>query len=328
MEIGNRKFGIKNQESVNKDMTENTEKKKGENFGHVSVLLQEVIEGLSVKNGETYLDMTINGGGHASAICPLLGSKGVLIGFDQDKNALAHSEKRLSGCKAKIVLNESNFRHAKKVLAEKGIAKADKILFDLGLSSNELETSGRGFSFKKDEPLLMTFAADPSQVTFTAKDIVNGWEEENIRTILAGYGDERFAKSIARKIVEVRGMKSIETTTELVEVIRAAVPGWYRNGKINCATKTFQALRMAVNDELESLKDGLRDAWEILNSGGRIAVISFHSLEDRIVKRYFKEISQEGEGVLLTKKPIVPGEEEMKNNPRSRSAKLRIIQKK
>jgi len=304
-------------------MTDSEQQKEG----HVSVLLQEVVSGLSVKSGETFVDMTINGGGHSSVICPLLGKKGHLIGIDQDESALRRSEKRLSGCQAKISLVENNFRHLDKVLSDLGIEKADKILFDLGLSSNELELSGRGFSFKKDEPLLMTFAADPSQVTFTAKDIVNGWDGENIRTILMGYGDEQFAKSIAKKIVLVRSMKPIETTFELVEVIRAAVPAWYRNGKINCATKTFQALRITVNEEMQSLKEGLASAWERLTPEGRIAVISFHSLEDRIVKVFFKEKAVSGEGTLFTKKPIVPGEEEIRNNPRSRSAKLRIIQK-
>ena len=294
---------------------------------HESVLLQEVISGLAVKDGETYVDMTINGGGHSSAVCPLLGKKGRLIGIDQDETALARSEKRLSGCEAKISLVRNNFRNIKTILSELGIEKADKILFDLGLSTHELESSGRGFSFKKDEPLLMTFAADPTQVTFTASDIVNGWDEDNIRTILYGYGDEHFAKSIARKITEVRSMKKIETTHELVEVIRTAVPGFYKRGKIHFATKTFQALRIAVNEEIQSLEQGLADAWELLAPKGRIAIISFHSLEDRIVKRFFKEREREGKGILMTKKPIVPQDEEMKQNPRSRSAKLRIVEK-
>jgi len=294
---------------------------------HESVLLQEVISGLAVKDGETYVDMTINGGGHSSAVCPLLGKKGRLIGIDQDETALARSEKRLSGCEAKISLVRNNFRNIKTILAELGIEKADNILFDLGLSTHELESSGRGFSFKKDEPLLMTFAADPTQVTFTASDIVNGWDEDNIRTILYGYGDEHFAKSIARKITEVRSMKKIETTHELVEVIRTAVPGFYKRGKIHFATKTFQALRIAVNEEIQSLEQGLADAWELLAPKGRIAIISFHSLEDRIVKRFFKEREREGKGILMTIKPIVPQEEEMKQNPRSRSAKLRIVEK-
>ncbi len=308
-------------------MKENHENAGAEKTVHVSVLLHEVVSGLSPKKGEVFVDMTINGGGHSSVICPMLGEKGHLIGIDQDKNALKHSEKRLSGCKAKVSLVESNFRKIKNVLSDLGVEKADKILFDLGLSSNELELSGRGFSFKKDEPLLMTFAADPSQVTFTAREIVNEWDEENISTILYHYGDEQFAKRIAKKIVEVRGMRPIETTWELVEVIRAAVPAWYRNGKIHCATKTFQALRIAVNDEIGSLEEGLHDAWEVLAPKGRMAVISFHSLEDRIIKRFFKEKAVEKMALLLTKKPIVPGGEEIKENKRARSAKLRIIEK-
>jgi 16S rRNA (cytosine1402-N4)-methyltransferase len=280
-----------------------------------------------VKDGEIFVDMTINGGGHSSAICPLLGESGRLIGIDQDSGALKRSEKKLSGCKAKIILVESNFRHLDDILTKEGVEKVDKVLFDLGLSSNELELSGRGFSFKRDEPLLMTFAADPSQVRFTAKSIVNEWDEDNIRIILESYGDERFAKSIAKKIVLMRSMKPFETTFELVEAICAAVPAWYRNGKTNCATKSFQALRIAVNDEMQSTEEGLKSAWKRLSPAGRIAVISFHSLEDRVVKRFFKEKANEGEGILITKKPIVPSMEEVRRNPRSRSAKLRIIEK-
>lgn len=304
-----------------------TKDNKNTDSEHISVLLQEVISGLSVKSGETFVDMTINGGGHSSAICPSLGKNGCLIGIDQDKDALSRSEKKLSGCDARIILSENNFRNIKKIAEENGVQKIDKVLFDLGLSTNELESSGRGFSFKKDEPLLMTFAADTSKVAFTARDIVNEWDEENIRTILFGYGDERFAKSISKKIVLVRDMKPIMTTMELVEVVRAAVPAWYRNGKIHCATKTFQALRIAVNDEMGSLSEALNDAWGLLSPKGRIAVISFHSLEDRIVKRYFREKAKEGEGILITKKPIAPSVEEIRANPRARSAKLRIIEK-
>lgn len=298
---------------------------------HVSVLLQEVIDGLAVKNGETFVDMTINGGGHSSALCLYLGSKGTLIGIDADANALTRAKKRLelSDCRATIHLVPENFRNIKSVLKELGMTKVNKVLFDLGLSTNELEDSGRGFSFQKDEPLLMTFSNDPSKVTFTAEDILNTWDEENISTILFGYGEERFAKRIAKRIVEARGMQPIKTTKELVEIIRTAVPSWYRSGrKIHFATKTFQALRMAVNDEIRTLEQALNDAWEALTPKGRMAVISFHSMEDRMVKKFFRERSKEEKGTLLTKKPIVPGLEEIKKNKRSRSAKLRIIEKK
>ncbi|MCX6739006.1 MAG: 16S rRNA (cytosine(1402)-N(4))-methyltransferase RsmH [Candidatus Parcubacteria bacterium] len=295
---------------------------------HTSVLLHEVIEGLAVKNGETFVDMTTNGGGHSSAVCPLLGKKGTLIGIDADANALEKAKVKLSECKATIHLVPENFRNISSVLKELGVEKVDKVLFDLGLSSNELENSGRGFSFQKDEPLLMTFSNDPSKVTFTAEDIVNTWDEENIATILSGYGEERFAKRIAERIVEARGMQKIHTTKELVGIIQLAVPGWYRSArKIHFATKTFHALRMAVNDEIRALEEALNSAWEALSPGGRIAIISFHSTEDRLVKKFFKERAREGEGILITKKPIVPSEEELKNNKRARSAKLRIIEK-
>ncbi|MCX6736164.1 MAG: 16S rRNA (cytosine(1402)-N(4))-methyltransferase RsmH [Candidatus Parcubacteria bacterium] len=295
---------------------------------HTSVLLHEVIEGLAVKNGETFVDMTTNGGGHSSVVCPLLGEKGMLIGIDADANALAKAKEKLSECRATIHLVPENFRNISAVLKELGIEKVDKVLFDLGLSSNELENSGRGFSFQKDEPLLMTFSNDPSKVTFTAEDIVNTWDEENIATILSGYGEERFAKRIAERIVEARGMQKIHTTKELVGIIQLAVPGWYRSArKIHFATKTFQALRMAVNDEIRALEEALNSSWEALSPGGRIAIISFHSTEDRLVKKFFKEKAKEGEGILITKKPIVPSEEELKSNKRARSAKLRIIEK-
>jgi len=298
---------------------------------HVSVLLQEVIEGLAIKNGETFVDMTVNGGGHSSAVCLYLGPKGTLVGIDADANALVRAKKRLelADCRATVHLVSDNFRNIRSVLKGLGIVKADKVLFDLGLSTNELENSGRGFSFQKDEPLLMTFSNDPSKVTFTAEDILNTWDEENIATILFGYGEERFAKRIAKRIVEARGMQPIKTTKELVEIIRTAVPSWYRSGrKIHFATKTFQALRMAVNDEIRTLEEALNDAWEALTPKGRMAVISFHSMEDRMVKKFFRELSKEEKGTLLTKKPIVPGIEEIKKNKRSRSAKLRIIEKK
>ncbi|MFA5830387.1 MAG: 16S rRNA (cytosine(1402)-N(4))-methyltransferase RsmH [Candidatus Paceibacterota bacterium] len=297
---------------------------------HISVLLQEVMEGLAVKNGETFVDMTINGGGHSSAICSALGTAGTLVGIDADSNALVRAKKNLelSGCGATVHLVAENFRNVKMILSGLGIKKADKILFDLGLSSNELENSSRGFSFQKDEPLLMTFSDDPSKVVFTAEDILNTWDEENIAAIISGYGEERFAKRIARRITDVRGMKPIRTTKELVEIIQNAVPNWYRSGrKLHFATRTFQALRMAVNDEIRALEQGLKDSWEILSPGGRIAVISFHSMEDRMVKKFFRIKSREGEGTLLVKKPIIPREEEIKKNRRARSAKLRIIEK-
>ena len=313
---------------MNKDTKDNQTEKVSGDIVHVSVLLQEVIDGLLVNEGETFVDMTLGGGGHSLVIGKLLGKSGTLVGIDADPTAVARAGEKLKDCPAKVHLVAENFRNVKKVFADLGIEKADKILFDLGLSTYELESSGRGFSFQKDEPLIMTFPTDASKVSFTAKDIVNTWDEENIVAILAGYGEERFAKRIAKRIVDVRKMQEIQTTKELVDVIAGAVPGWYRNGrKSHFATRTFQALRMTVNDEIRALESALQDTWGLLAHGGRIAVISFHSMEDRLVKKFFKEKAHDGKGILLTKKPTIPTDAEISENRRSRSAKLRIIKK-
>jgi len=314
--------------TVINDTKENNEQQVRNDTVHISVLLHEVIEGLDLKAGETFVDMTVNGGGHSAAVAPILGTSGVVVGIDADPSAVVRAGEKLKSFPVKVHLVADNFRNVKTILAGLGIEKADKVLFDLGLSTHELESSGRGFSFQKDEPLLMTFPTDSAKVSFTASDIVNTWDEENIAAILSGYGEERFAKRIAKRIVDTRKMQEIRTTKELVDVIAGAVPGWYRNGrKTHFATKTFQAIRMTVNDEIRALDEALCSAWEVLSSGGRIAVISFHSMEDRKVKKYFREKAKEGEGVLITKKPICPSDEEMRRNKRSRSAKLRIIKK-
>jgi 16S rRNA (cytosine1402-N4)-methyltransferase len=294
---------------------------------HKSVLLNEVLEYLNPKEGEVYIDMTINGGGHSSKIAPCLGKKGVLVGIDQDPSALTRAKKRIGKCEAKIHLMEDNFRNIKAICKKLGISRADKVLFDLGLSTHELEVSGRGFSFQKDEPLLMTFSADPLKVAFTASDIVNTWAKGNIAAVIEGYGEERFARKIAESIVTAREKKKIETTKELVEIIEAGVPPRFRRGKTHFATKTFQALRIAVNDEIRALEEALKAIWILLSPHGRIAVISFHSAEDRIVKRFFRNKQNEGSGKLLFKKAITPGDEELAENRRARSAKLRIIEK-
>ncbi len=293
---------------------------------HKSVLLKEVLSTLDPKPGEVFLDGTINGGGHSEAVCSVLGAKGTLVGIDEDSDALQAAEKRLSTCKTKKIFFEGNFRNLDSALDSHGIKTADKVLFDLGLSSRQLEISGRGFSFQNEEPLLMTFSSTPSGA-FTAEDVVNEWGEENIAVILESYGEECYAKQIAKAIVAARGRKKIETSRELALIVKEAVPAKYRNGKTHPATKTFQAIRMAVNDELAAISMGLEKAWERLAPGGRIGVISFHSLEDRIVKNFFRERDRSGEGVLITKKPIAPSREEVQENPRSRSSKLRVIQK-
>ena len=328
---------------------------------HEPVLLQEVVDALLRPFGESssspqtpqggiveklspqaglkgnysnpwYLDGTLGGAGHAMAIIKALNGKANLVGLDQDIRAIDRARTALQGKldqSSKLILECENFRNLDKVLEKNGIEKIDMMLLDLGFSSDELENSGRGFSFQKDEPLEMTMG-DPAKHLFTAKDIVNGWTEEDIANVIYGYGEERFARRIARAIVGYRAKKKIETTFELVEIVKMSVPAQknysYRRGKIHPATKTFQALRITVNDELNALKEGLKKGYAALNKGGRMAIISFHSLEDRIVKDFYKEKAKEG-ALIITKKPIIASDQERMENPRSRSAKLRAIEK-
>jgi len=294
---------------------------------HKTVLLRETIDSLNLKEGDTLLDCTLNSGGHSEEASKRLNGKIKIVGIDLDNDALKKAAENLAKYNANFILKEASFRDLDKVLSELNIQKVDGIIFDLGLSSNQLEESGRGFTFQKNEPLLMTFKQNPEESDLTAKDIVNNWDKENIEQILLSYGEERFAKRIAEKIIEARENKPIETTFELVEIVRSAMPKSLQRGKINPATKTFQALRITVNDEIRALKEGLEKGFNHLNKEGRMAVISFHSLEDRIVKIYFKELDKSGVGKNIVKKPIVPNRAEILENPRSRSAKLRIIQK-
>lgn len=291
---------------------------------HKSVLLNETIEGLNLEKGGNVLDATFGGGGHSLEI--LKRYKNVkVVAMDQDKGVWEVAKDKFKDLNIKFY-NE-NFRNLDKALKNEGIREVDAVLFDLGLSSDQLESSLRGFSFMKDEPLLMTMKEDPLKADLTAKDIVNSWSEENLEKIIRGYGEENFAGRIARGIVEARKIKEIESTLELVEIIRNVVPAFYRKGKTHFATKTFQAIRMAVNDELGALKEGLEKGVRVLKSGGRIGVISFHSGEDRVVKRFFIQKVKEGIIKLINKKPIIPSKSELKENKRARSAKLRIIEK-
>ncbi len=294
---------------------------------HKAVLLHEVVEGLvRGKNYKTYLDGTLGGAGHALAIAKALNGKlDVIVGLDRDQEALDRAKKTLKNQSKNLILENENFRNLDSVLSKHYISKVDIILLDLGISSDELDNSNRGFTFQKDEPLLMTMG-DPENYPFTAKDIINKWDEEVIANIIFGYAEEKFARRIARAIINYRLKKQIETTMELAELVKISVPGFYRRGRIHPATKTFQALRIAVNDELGALKEGLKKGYEVLNTGGRFAVISFHSLEDRIVKEFFKEKLND-EAIIITKKPIIAKEQEIVENPRSRSAKLRILEK-
>lgn len=294
---------------------------------HKPVLLQEIIAGLDLKPGDTFLDCTTNGGGHSEAVCRALDGKVRIIGLDLDQEALSKAEERLRACHTNFSGHVSNFRNLDQVLGQLKLKTVDKILFDLGWSSNQMEASGRGFSFQKDEPLLMTFKQKPEETDLTARDIVNQWAEENLATILFSYGEERFSRRIAKKLVEARKIKPIETTFDLVQIVKTATPFAYHRGKIHFATRTFQALRIAVNDEILALKEGLAKGYQALGKGGRMAVIAFHSLEDRIVKNYFRDLAKVGMVALINKKPIIASREEVKDNPRSRSAKLRIIEK-
>lgn len=294
---------------------------------HQSVLLQETIDGLDLKPGDVVVDGTLGRAGHA--IGALSKEKGIfLIGVDRDIDAIEESKEKFA--EAGINPNSwklflGNFRDMDKFIGEAGRDHADKIMLDLGLSSPHLDRSGRGFSFKKNEPLLMTMEKNPGKNSFTARDIVNTWAEEDIANVLYAYGDERYSRRIAKAIIGRRKKKPIETTEDLVDIVSVSVPAVYRRGKIHPATRTFQALRIAVNDELGSLKSGLEIGLKSLKTGGRMAIISFHSLEDRIVKNFMKEAEKNNLGRSLTKKPIVPSAGEISQNPRSRSAKLRIF---
>lgn len=291
---------------------------------HKSVLLPETVEGLNLPKGAIVIDGTLGGGGHSAEICRRYGGVKI-IAIDKDKSAWKRSKDKFKGCDVRF--HAEDFRNLDEVLKKEKVGNVDGIMLDLGLSSDELENSGRGFSFQRDEPLLMTMKEDPKPEDLTAYEVVNSWDESNLSDIIYGYGEERYARRIARAIVEARSEKDIETTFDLVKIVESAVPASYRRGKINPATKTFQAIRIVVNDELGSLTEGLSAGFEALKSRGRIVVISFHSLEDRIVKKFFKEMASDRRGILINKKPIVAGEEEIRANPRSRSAKLRILEK-
>lgn len=293
---------------------------------HKTVLLHESIDGLDIHSGDIYLDGTLGSAGHAEYALEKSQGNITVIGLDRDQEALERSKSRLGDSK-NIILIESSYGNIDKVLSDLRIDKVNRIMLDLGLSSDQFETSGRGFTFRNDEPLLMTFKKNPGVEDLTANQIVNTWQEESIADIIYGYGEEKYARRIARAIVNYREKKSIESTSELVEIISQSVPVFYRRGRIHPATRTFQALRIAVNDELNTLKRGLEDGFKRLAIGGRIAVISFHSLEDRIVKNFNKDKESTEEAIIHTKKPIVPSEIEVSENPRSRSAKLRIIEK-
>ena len=293
---------------------------------HKSVLLQESITSLNLHDGSIVVDGTFGAGGHSTAIARIIGKTGTLISFDADKSVFSEEKVQELERLSTFISVVDNFRNVDEALKHLEI---DGALFDLGLSSTQLEVSGRGFSFQRDEPLQMTFKNDPdeSEGDVTASVILNNWSEDSIATILKGFGEERFARSIAQGIVLQRAESLIESTKELVEIIEASTPKWYQRGRTHVATRTFQALRMAVNDELGAVAQGLTSAFAHIKSGGRLSVISFHSLEDRVVKHLFRNLIEKGEAIRVTKKPTIPSDEELKENPRARSAKLRVIEK-
>lgn len=294
---------------------------------HRSVLLQPALDGLQLTAGDVFVDATLGEGGHTKAVCEQWGSDIALVGIDQDSASLRRAEANLADSGCDITFIQGNFRHIDTLCYEHGVQKVTKVLYDLGWSSDQFVMSGRGFSFQKDEPLIMTLHTDTSDERLTAREIVNTWEEENIVMILRGYGEERYARRIAHAIVEYREHKDIETTFELVEIIQNATPESYHRQRLHPARRTFQALRIAVNDELGALEDSLDKAFAMIPTGGRIAVISFHSLEDRIVKRLIRAHHDAGTGLRVYKKPVVPSDAEIDINPRARSAKLRVIEK-
>lgn len=296
-------------------------------MSHIPVLLHESLEGLAIKQGGTYVDCTTNRGGHSYEIAKSLGKDGTLVCIDLDRDALDEAKEKLSTLKDAPTIHyvHSNFRHLKDILESLNIKKVDGVLADLGLSSQELDSSNRGFSFRYDEPLQMTFNSHPTDETVTAYDVVNTWSESTIADILYGFADETYSRRIAREIASAREREEIKTTHQLVDIIGRAVPALYRHKRTHFATKTFQALRMAVNDELGSIHDLLKVLPEVLTPQGRVAIITFHSTEDRIVKQGLRNLSPALS--LIIKKAIIPTEKELSENPRARSAQLRIAEK-
>lgn len=310
-------------------------------FKHITVLLNEAVDGLNIKPDGTYVDCTLGGGGHSGLILSKLSENGKLYSFDQDITAINFNKDKFKEENelGKINFIKSNFRNISEELNKRNILGVDGILYDLGVSSPQFDNADRGFSYNYDAPLDMRM--DQSQ-SLTARDVVNDWSYERLVRIFFRYGEEKFAKSIARRIEKVRQQTPIETTGQLVDLIKEAIPAKARRKGGHPAKKTFQAIRIAVNDELGALEESLEQALDLLNPGGRISVITFQSLEDRLVKVMFKQKtslpelppglpvipdSQKVEYKLITRKPIVPSEDEITHNNRAHSAKLRIIEK-
>jgi len=293
---------------------------------HIPVLQKEVIEYLDPKPTQNFIDATFGSGGHSSAILENNAPEGKILGIDWDEQQIKSLKLKIKslGVEDRITAVCENFTNLKEIVKKYNFQPVHGILFDLGMSSWHLEKSGRGFSFQKDEMLDMRYYIE-NQKCLTAEKIINTWSEEEIKRILREYGEERFSNKIARMIVQTREKNAIKSTFQLVKIIEKAVPNWYQRRRIHFATKTFMALRIAVNNELENIKMGLNAAFEVLNENGRIVTLCFHSLEDRICKNFFREKVRENKLEILTKKPVVPQETEIQKNIRARSAKLRAI---
>ncbi len=307
-------------------------------FKHKSVLLNETIDGLNIKPDGIYVDGTLGGGGHAYEVCRRLGEKGSIVGIDQDAAALEAASARLKDFGEKVTIVRSNYCDMKSKLHELGIDKVDGIVLDLGVSSYQLDTAERGFSYREDAPLDMRM---DTRQKMTARDIVNDYTEADLYRVIRDYGEDKFAKNIAKHIVQARAVKPVETTAELSEIIRASIPMKFQKKSGHPAKRTFQAIRIELNRELDVLRDSLDDMIDLLNPGGRLCIITFHSLEDRIVKSAFRKnenpctcppdfpvcvCGKKSKGSIITKKPILPSEEELEYNSRSKSAKLRIFE--
>lgn len=309
-------------------------------FNHYSVLLEECIENLNIKPDGVYVDGTLGGAGHSYQICQRLSEKGRLVGIDQDKDAICAASKRLEEFRDRVTIVRSNYSDMKQVLHELGIEKVDGILLDLGVSSFQLDTPERGFTYREENaPLDMRM--DDRQ-TLTAKDIVNEYPEMELFRIIRDYGEDKFAKNIAKHIVAARKIKPIETTGELNEIIRSSIPMKMQATGGHPSKRTYQAIRIELNHELDVLEDNLDDMIDLLNENGRLCIITFHSLEDRIVKSNFKKnenpctcprnfpvcvCGNKSKGQVITKKPILPSQEELEENSRSKSAKLRVFER-
>lgn len=296
-----------------------------DNTTHTSVLLHESIDGLNLTPGAKVIDGTVGLGGHSLEITERIGKDGVLLALDLDEDALSKAKERLSDVSSTVHFREGSFKDLYDYAHEVDLRKVDAVLFDLGWNSTQL-ACGRGFSFQIDDPLIMTYMKKP-EAEDTAEQVVNEWSEQDLADILQSLGEERHAARIAHAIVLRRRISPISSSKDLAEVVESAVPVWYRRGKIHPATKTFQALRIVVNSELTAIEEGIREALAVLKPGGRLAIITFHSLEDGLVKRIFKEAEKKQKGKVITKKPIKPSEKEIRENPRARSAKLRIFEK-